>query len=134
MCKHPLIYGVGAAEHESDPTLRGRSREIIVEAARTLDERKMTRYDSQSDNLAVTNLGRVASHFYIRNESVHTFNAMMEKLYSPTDADLLHIDVSCFKQIVLYHNDDRAFLTSNCNCHTLALVCLPPHRPSLLSI
>lgn len=92
MCRNPLAYGIGAKEHESDPTLRGRSRELAIEAAKLLDERKMARFNPDSGNLAVTNLGRVASHFYIRNQSVATFNEMMEKKrVSPTDADLLHI-------------------------------------------
>ncbi|KAL7455807.1 hypothetical protein ACHAWC_007346, partial [Mediolabrus comicus] len=92
MCKNPLSYGIGAAQHESDPTLRGRSKELAIEAAKLLDERKMVRYNPNSGNLAVTNLGRVASHFYIRNQSVATFNDMIaKKRTSPTDADLLHI-------------------------------------------
>jgi activating signal cointegrator complex subunit 3 len=39
MCKNPLSYGIGAAQHESDPTLRGRSKELAIEAAKLLDER-----------------------------------------------------------------------------------------------
>jgi len=92
MCKNPLAYGISAVQHESDPTLRQRSRELAIEAAKLLDEHKMVRYNPDSGNLAVTNLGRVASHFYIRNQSVATFNEMMEKKrVSPTDADLLHV-------------------------------------------
>ncbi|KAL7542850.1 hypothetical protein ACHAXR_012148 [Thalassiosira sp. AJA248-18] len=93
MCKNPLAYGISAAAHESDPTLRLRSRELAIEAAKLLDERKMVRYNPESGNLAVTNLGRVACVFYIRNQSVATFNEMMEKKRSSgaTDADLLHI-------------------------------------------
>ena len=91
MCKNPLAYGISAVQHESDPTLRQRSRELAIEAAKLLDERKMVRYNQDSGNLAVTNLGRVASMFYIRNESVATFNELLEKKRSPTDADLLHV-------------------------------------------
>jgi len=91
MCRNPLAYGVGASQLETDPTLRGRCEELITEAARLLDERKMVRYNQQSGNLAVTNFGRVASHFYIRNQSVATFNEMIGKRKSPTDADLCHI-------------------------------------------
>ncbi|EJK66375.1 hypothetical protein THAOC_12711, partial [Thalassiosira oceanica] len=66
--------------------------ELAIEAAKLLDERKMVRFNPESGNLAVTNMGRVASHFYIRNQSVATFNEMMEqKRDYATDADLLHI-------------------------------------------
>lgn len=92
MCKNPLAYGISAVQHESDPTLLNRSRELAIEAAKLLDENKMVRYNSDSGNIAVCNLGRVASHFYIRNQSVATFNEMLEKKrFSPTDADLLHV-------------------------------------------
>ena len=92
MCKNPLAYGISAAQHESDPSLRKRSRELAIEAAKLLDERQMVRFSPDSGNIATTNLGRVASHFYIRNQSVATFNEMMgKKRSSPTDADLLHI-------------------------------------------
>lgn len=92
MCKNPLAYGISAVQHESDPTLRQRSRELAIEAAKLLDERQMVRYNPDSGNLAVCNLGRVASHFYIRNQSIATFNEMLEKRRaSPRDADLLHV-------------------------------------------
>ena len=76
MCRNPLAYGISAVQHESDPTLRQRSRELAIEAAKLLDERKMVRYNPDSGNLAVTSLGRVASHFYIRNQvsSIHFFH------------------------------------------------------------
>ena len=56
MCRNPLAYGISPVQHESDPGLKGRSRELAVEAARLLDERKMIRYNPDSGNLAVTNV------------------------------------------------------------------------------
>ena len=40
MCRNPLAYGINPVQIESDPTLRNRSRELAVDAARLLDERK----------------------------------------------------------------------------------------------
>ncbi|CAN0530289.1 unnamed protein product, partial [Scytosiphon promiscuus] len=37
----------------------------------------MLRFDRRSGNLAVTDLGRAASHFYISHESVFRFNGAM---------------------------------------------------------
>lgn len=37
----------------------------------------MLRFDRRSGNLAVTDLGRAASHFYISHESVFRFNGVM---------------------------------------------------------
>ena len=91
MCKNPLAYGISIDQAQDDPGLRGRSLELVKDAARVLDERRMIRYDLQSGNLSVTDLGRVASHFYIRAVSVATFNEMLGDLPSPTASDLLHV-------------------------------------------
>jgi activating signal cointegrator complex subunit 3 len=91
MTKNPIAYGINASESESDPTLRGRSLELVRDAAKLLDSYMMLRFDQSSGNLAVTDLGRVASHFYIRAESVSRFNEMLQRKFSPTDADLLDI-------------------------------------------
>lgn len=48
--------------------------------------RQMLRYDRRSGNLAVTDLGRVASHFYISNESVFRFNGAMMSTLSDSSA------------------------------------------------
>ena len=39
----------------------------------------MARFDERSGNLYVTELGRVASHFYIRHVSIVTFNEMLSR-------------------------------------------------------
>lgn len=51
--------------------------EVITEAAKQLDACQMIRYDETSGNLAVTDTGRVASHFYIRYDTVETFNEIL---------------------------------------------------------
>lgn len=58
MCRNPLAYGISPVQHESDPTLRERSRELAVNAAKLLDERKMIRYNPDSGNVAVTNVSK----------------------------------------------------------------------------
>lgn len=93
MTKNPIAYGINASESESDPLLRNRSLELVKEASKLLDKYKMIRYDPESGNLAVTDLGRVASHFYIQAESVARFNEMLDYNISPSDKDL--IDVVC---------------------------------------
>jgi activating signal cointegrator complex subunit 3 len=91
MTKNPIAYGINAAEMESDPLLSNRSLELVKEASKTLDSYKMIRYDVASGNLSVTDLGRVASQFYIRAESVSRFNEMLQRNVSPSDADLVSI-------------------------------------------
>lgn len=91
MVKNPLAYGINSNQIESDPTLTKRSMELVQDAAKLLDSHKMVRYNPESGNLAITDLGRVASHFYIRAESVSIFNEMLSGNQSPTDAQLFNV-------------------------------------------
>ena len=54
-------------------------RTLITDAAKELEKSKMARFDERSGNLYVTELGRVASHFYISHASIVTFNEMLTK-------------------------------------------------------
>ena len=51
----------------------------------------MLRFDRRSGNLAITDLGRAASHFYISNESVFRFNGAM----MPTLPDAAAVNLVC---------------------------------------
>ena len=52
---------------------------------------QMLRFDRRSGNLAVTDLGRAASHFYINHESVFRFNGAM----MPTLSDAAALNTVC---------------------------------------
>jgi activating signal cointegrator complex subunit 3 len=91
MLKNPIAYGIKQNERESDPTLSVRSVQLVKDAAKTLDQYKMIRFNEASQNLAITDLGRVSSHFYIRAESVAVFNELLEAKKHPDDADLFNI-------------------------------------------
>lgn len=90
MLKNPLAYGINANQRESDPRLNKRSIELITEAAKTLDSHKMIRC-ATTGNLGITELGRVASHFYIRAESMAIFNEMIDGNACLSDAVLMNI-------------------------------------------
>ena len=49
-----------------DPTLESHKRALIVDTLRQLKASKMVSFLEDSGNLFVTELGRVASHYYIR--------------------------------------------------------------------
>ena len=74
MLKNPLLYGMTWDEKEEDPLLVRKRRALIVNAARALDEAQMIRFDEASGNFGTTTVGRVASHYYIRHESMRMFN------------------------------------------------------------
>eukprot|EP00898_Chlorokybus_atmophyticus_P000832 jgi/Chlat1/174/Chrsp1S03247 len=89
MPRNPLHYAVTWEEIAMDPNLTGRCKALITDAARELDRSKMMRFDEQSGNLYATELGRVASHFYIRHASVQVYNEMLRQHLS--EAEVLHM-------------------------------------------
>eukprot|EP00727_Mastigamoeba_balamuthi_P005510 m51a1_g1579 putative activating signal cointegrator 1 complex subunit 3 (2006) ;mRNA; r:104604-111515 len=91
MKKNPLVYGVPWEEVSMDADLIQRRRSLITSTAKRLDRAKMIRFDQDSGVLAVANLGRVASHYYIQHESMDVFGESISEHMS--EADIL--DVVC---------------------------------------
>ena len=95
MRKNPLAYGITWNAVYDDPALSLPRREIVTNAARTLHECKMTVFDQKSGNLYITELGRIASLYYLKHSSMALYN---EKLNPHmTDADVIEMisQVSC---------------------------------------
>jgi activating signal cointegrator complex subunit 3 len=79
MMKNPLVYGITHEEHMDDPLLDAKRLALITQASVDLNKYQMIRFDPASGNMAVTDLGRVASHYYVVCQSVDTFNRIIEK-------------------------------------------------------
>ena len=62
---------------------------LVSDAARELEKSKMARFDEKSGNLYVTELGRVASHFYIRHSSIVIYNDLLKRHMS--EAEVWHL-------------------------------------------
>merc|ERR1719341_1360105 len=78
MRKNPQVYGIKYQELREDPTLLIKRREIINDAAKRLDKAKMIRYDESNGIMASIDLGRTASHFYIKYDTVEIFNDILK--------------------------------------------------------
>ena len=55
---------------QDDPQLELHRRELIIAAATILDRARMIRYHEPTGTLHSTDLGRTASHFYIKHVSI----------------------------------------------------------------
>lgn len=72
--KNPLTYGISWEAVMEDRHLEEHRRDLIVRTAKELNRCRMARFDERSGQLYVTELGRVASHFYIHHESIQLFD------------------------------------------------------------
>ncbi|KAK9850259.1 hypothetical protein WJX84_005584 [Apatococcus fuscideae] len=101
MLRNPLHYGIRWEELSADPRLEGHRIKLITDAARELERCKMARFDENSRNLYVTELGRVASHFYIRHSSIVTFNDLLTSHMGEADVLSMIAQSSEFENVAV---------------------------------
>ncbi|KAH9288103.1 hypothetical protein KI387_032220, partial [Taxus chinensis] len=98
---NPLVYGIMWEEVVADPSLTSKQRALITDAARALDKAKMMRFDEKSGNFYGTELGRIASHFYIKYTSVETYNEMLKRHMNENELINLVAHSSEFENIMV---------------------------------
>ncbi|KAF9667696.1 hypothetical protein SADUNF_Sadunf15G0050500 [Salix dunnii] len=117
MKQNPLAYGIGWDEVIGDPSLSLKQRALVTDAARALDKAKMMRFDEKSGNFYCTELGRIASHFYIQYSSVETYNEMLRRHMNDSEVIDMVAHSSEFENIVVREeeqNELEMLLRSSC--------------------
>ncbi|XP_050224918.1 DExH-box ATP-dependent RNA helicase DExH14 isoform X1 [Mercurialis annua] len=107
MRQNPLAYGIGWDEAIADPSLSLKQRSLVTDAARSLDKAKMMRFDEKSGNFYCTELGRIASHFYIQYSSVETYNEMLRHHMNDSEIINMVAHSSEFDNIVLREEEQN---------------------------
>jgi activating signal cointegrator complex subunit 3 len=99
---NPLAYGLTIADVRKDPELRAVRYDTLSRAAVALNDACMVRYNPDTGSLDTTDLGRIASHYYIDHESMRTFNEIMR---NPDGTFLDHIDFGHALNIIASANE-----------------------------
>ena len=89
MRKNPFAYGIDWHELQQDPLLYNRRRDMIIAAARRLHKLQMIVFGEEAGTFTAKDLGRIASDFYLLNNSIEVFNQMLSP--KATEADVLSI-------------------------------------------
>ncbi|KAL9254447.1 DExH-box ATP-dependent RNA helicase DExH14-like protein [Drosera capensis] len=113
---NPLAYGIGWDEVVADPSLNLKQRALVTDAARALDKAKMMRFDEKSGNFYCTELGRIASHFYIQYSSVETYNEMLRPHMSDAEVIDMVAHSSEFENIMLREEEQMELETLAREC------------------
>ncbi|KAJ0019478.1 hypothetical protein NQD34_007047 [Periophthalmus magnuspinnatus] len=82
MLRNPSLYGVSHDDKSTDPLLERRRMDLIHTAANVLDKNNLIKYDKRTGSFQVTDLGRIASHFYITHDSIQTYNQLLKPTLS----------------------------------------------------
>uniref|UniRef100_A0A5S6QU49 Activating signal cointegrator 1 complex subunit 3 n=1 Tax=Trichuris muris TaxID=70415 RepID=A0A5S6QU49_TRIMR len=77
---NPLAYGITIAELQADPDLLEFRRCCIISAARQLERLKMIRFHEENGYFYSTDLGRIASYYYLKCGTVETFNNFVREV------------------------------------------------------
>ncbi|KAJ2872154.1 Pre-mRNA splicing, partial [Coemansia asiatica] len=89
MLRSPTVYGVTREMVEEDAALALRRSDLAHAAAVELERCGMVRYDRRGGRLQSTELGRVASHYYITYRSMATYQQHLRA--SAGDIDILAV-------------------------------------------
>ena len=84
MLRSPGLYSVGA-EYEDDDALEQKRVDLIHSAATVLEKCGLVKYDKKNGKLQSTELGRIASHYYISHTSMMTYNHHIQPMTSPVE-------------------------------------------------
>lgn len=113
---NPQVYGMNYQDVLDDPRLEEKRRELITIAAKALDKARMIRYNMRTGDLAITDLGRIASNFYIKYDTVEVFNEMMSNVMSESEILAMVSHAQEFQQLKVREDemDELGDLCDNC--------------------
>ncbi|CAN4098719.1 unnamed protein product [Withania somnifera] len=84
MVRNPTLYGLPADALKTDYALEDRRADLVHSAAILLDKNNLVKYDRKSGYFQVTDLGRIASYYYITHGTISTYNEHLK----PTMGDI----------------------------------------------
>lgn len=74
MLRSPDIYGIDKDDILKDPMLVQHRADLVHTAAMILAKAQMVKYDKRTGILQSTAIGKVASHYYIKHNSMSVYN------------------------------------------------------------
>ena len=82
MLRDPVLYSVGVDYLDDDPHLEQKRADIAHSAAVLLEKCNLIKYDRSSGRFQSTELGRIASHYYVTHNSMSTYNQHLKPTMS----------------------------------------------------
>ena len=82
MLKDPVLYSVGADYQEDDHALVQKRADIVHTAAALLEKCHLIKYERVSGRFQSTELGRIASYYYLTYNSMSVYNQHLKPTMS----------------------------------------------------
>lgn len=80
--KQPTLYGMSHDAAKQDQLLEQYRADLIHTAALHLDRSGLIKYDRKTGQFQVTEIGRIASHYYCTHETMQTYNQLLKPMLS----------------------------------------------------
>lgn len=96
---NPHVYGIEYSDLQKDPTLEAKRRGLIMSAALSLDKARMIRFNQRTMDFNITDLGRTASHFYIKYDTVEIFNDLLKPFMNEAEIFAMISQAQEFQQL-----------------------------------
>lgn len=100
MVQEPHLYGVDLdSEEGKDPKLVAFRRRLIHSAATSLERANLIKYDRRNGTIVSTELGRIASYYYLTHQSMLIYGQNLRPIMDEIDLFRLFAQSSEFKMI-----------------------------------
>lgn len=96
---NPHVYGIEYSELQQDPTLEAKRKALVISSAMSLDKARMIRFNQRTMDFNITDLGRTASHFYIKYDTVEIFNDLMKPFMNEAEIFAMISQAQEFQQL-----------------------------------
>ena len=101
MLRNPTLYSISYDNIKEDPLLESHRANLIYTAASILDKSNLVKFDRRSGQMQVTELGRIASHYYCTHETMQTYNQLLKPTLSEIELFRVFSLSSEFKNIMI---------------------------------
>lgn len=101
MLRQPTLYSISHDSLKSDPFLQQHRVDLLHSAANLLDKNNLIKYDKKTGHFQVTDLGRIASHYYCTYQSMATYNQLLKPTLSEIELFRVFSLSSEFKYITV---------------------------------
>nr|NVI75575.1 lethal (3) 72Ab [Cucujiformia] len=101
MLRQPTLYAISYDHIKQDPLLEQHRADLIHTAALHLDRSGLVKYDRKTGQFQVTEIGRIASHYYCTHETMQTYNQLLKPMLSEIELFRVFSLSSEFKNIAV---------------------------------
>lgn len=101
MLRNPTLYGISHDVLQDDPLLEKHRLDLVFTAATILDKSSLIRFDRRGGHMQVTELGRIASHYYCTHQTMATYNQLLKPTLSEIELFRVFSLSSEFKNITI---------------------------------